>query len=98
MLRVFKNRRLQYISANAVLKEAVTGEYYGKVSYIIYKDENAEDFKIRLNTYYKRASGNTYELLNSYDCGLCQDLNEYEKLSEEEIENRAYNCYMTGAR
>lgn len=86
------------MSADAVLKEAVTDKDYSGVSYIIYKDSNAKDFKIRLNTCCKRAEDDMFELLSSYDCGLCLNLNEYEKLPEEEIENRAYNCYMTGAR
>lgn len=94
----FKNKRVKYITPYAVIKEGVTEkEGYGGVNYLIYADYGEDEFKIRINTCFKM-NGDKTELLNSYDCGLCRNIAEFEKLSSDEIERMAYNCYMTGAR
>lgn len=92
-----KTARVKRIAEEDVLRESVTQTpgYAGK-HYLIYVDTTQPEYKIRVNTYFTRTDGKI-ELLNSYDCGLCFDLTEYQKLSDNDIEKQAYNCWMTGA-
>lgn len=53
--------------------------------------------KVRINTDYYQ-NDNVMMLCKSYDRGLCDAIEEYEKLNLKYIESQAYGSWMDGAR
>lgn len=85
------------ISADNIIKESKTQiPRYCDKQYIIYIDPNNSHYKIRINTYYLK--GTTVSLCIHYDRGLCNTIEEYNRLPIEYIESQAYGSWMDGAR
>lgn len=65
--------------------------------YVVYLDKRNRGRKIRVNTCYIQ-NGGKIKLNRYYDRGLCDTIEEYEKLELRYIEGEAYGSYMDGAR
>lgn len=86
------------ISADNIIKEAKTEDSrFCDKQYIIYIDPNHSHRKIRVNTYYL-PKGTKVSLCIYYDRGLCNTMEEYNRLPIEYIESQAYGSWMDGAR
>ena len=86
------------ISVDNIIKESRT-EKPGRCDkqYIVYLNPDDSHEKIRVNTYY-RLQGKTVSLCTYYDRGLCDTLEEYNRLSVDYVERQAYNSWMDGAK
>ncbi|MDD6328624.1 MAG: 23S rRNA (uracil(1939)-C(5))-methyltransferase RlmD [Lachnospiraceae bacterium] len=76
--------------------QTVAPEYCDK-KYVIYYNPKETRQKVRINTDYYQ-NDNTMMLCKSYDRGLCDTIEEYEKLDLKYIESQAYGSWMDGAR
>lgn len=86
------------LSIKNVLKESqTTFSGYCDTKYVIYINENDSRRKIRVNTYFKKYD-DKISLCKYYDRGLCDTMEEYEKLDLHYIESQAYGAWMDGAR
>ncbi len=89
-----------YIKLNLdnIIRESQTiaPEYCNK-KYVIYYNPKENSQKVRINTDYYQ-NDNTMMLCKSYDRGLCDTMEEYEKLDLKYIESQAYGSWMDGAR
>ena len=70
---------------------------YCDKQYIVYISPGDPRKKIRVNTYYLPQEEKV-RICTHYDRGLCDTLEEYEKLPIEYIEEQAYGSWMDGAR
>ena len=86
------------IPVENIIKESriETPEYCDK-NYIIYSSPGDARMKIRVNTYYL-LQGKKVRLCTHYDRGLCDTLEEYNRLPEEYIRKQVYCSWMDGAR
>lgn len=84
------------IPVGNIIKESKTEKYWDK-QYIIYISPGDPREKIRVNTYYI-PQGEKVCICTHYDRGLCNTLEEYDKLSVEYIEEQVYGSWMDGAR
>ena len=86
------------ISADNIIKESRTEKPDRcDKQYIVYLSPDDSHAKIRVNTYY-RLQGKTVSLCTYYDRGLCDTLEEYNRLPVDYVERQAYNSWMDGAR
>lgn len=91
------------VPVSNVLKESVTEiPKYCDKPYIVYRNPNHRNKKIRVNTYFYRIKfpflPPKMRLCIYYDRGLCDTLDEYHCLPIEYIEREAYGSWMDGAR
>lgn len=96
------------IPVSSILKESVTKiPKYCHKPYIVYRNSNHCNKKIRVNTYFYRIKfpflGEKFlpekmRLCVYYDRGLCDTFEEYNCLLIEYIEREAYGSWMDGAR
>lgn len=81
-----------------IIKESqTTGKGFGDKKYVVYININDPRQKVRINTYYLKEN-NVIKLCKYYDRGLCDTIEEYERLSIRYIETQAYGSWMDGAR
>lgn len=81
-----------------VIKEGQTIEpRYCDKQYVVYFNAKEKRQKVRINTYYLKED-NVIKLCRYYDRGLCDTIEEYEKLDSRYIEEQAYGSWMDGAR
>ena len=76
--------------------QTIAPEYCDK-KYVIYYNPKETRQKVRINTNYYQ-NDNVMMLCKSYDRGLCDAIEEYEKLNLKYIESQAYGSWMDGAR
>lgn len=82
---------------NIIKEGKTTAPEYCNKKYVIYYNPKETGRKVRINTdYYK--NDNVIKLCKSYDRGLCDTMEEYEKLDLKYIESQAYGSWMDGAR
>lgn len=86
------------LQLGSIIKESQTtaSEYCNK-KYVIYYNPKETRQKVRINTDYFQ-NDNVMMLCKSYDRGLCDNMEEYEKLDLKYIESQAYGSWMDGAR
>ena len=86
------------IPAENVIKESRTeNPDYCDKQYIVYISPGDSRKKIRVNTDYL-PQGEKVRLCTHYDRGLCNTLEEYNRLPVGYIEEQAYGSWMDGAR
>lgn len=76
--------------------QTIAPEYCDK-KYVIYYNPEETRQKVRINTDYYQ-NENVMMLCKYYDRGLCDTVEEYEKLDLKYIESQAYGSWMDGAR
>lgn len=72
--------------------QTIAPEYCDK-KYVIYYNPKETRLKVRINTDYYQ-NDNVMMLCKSYDRGLCDAIEEYEKLNLKYIESQAYGSWM----
>ena len=86
------------IPSDNIIKESKTETPgYCDKQYIVYINPDDPRKKIRVNTDYS-LRGEKVRICTHYDRGLCDTLEEYNKLPIEYIEGQAYGSWMDGAR
>ncbi|MBE5933475.1 MAG: hypothetical protein E7263_08665 [Lachnospiraceae bacterium] len=82
---------------NIITEGKTTARDYCDTRYVIYYNPKETRQKIRINTDYYPMD-EIMKLSKYYDRGLCDTMEEYEKLDIMYIESQAYGAWMDGAR
>ena len=83
-----------------ILEKAKTGFPWGnypdeKYRCLIFWYKNRINMKV--NEFYN-SNGETYSCCRFYTTELCLTIDEYNKISDEQLASKAYNAWCTGAR
>ncbi len=81
-----------------IIKESQTTEKrFCDKKYVVYININDPKQKVHINTEYFKEN-NVIKLCKYYDRGLCDTVEEYERLNIRYIEAQAYGSWMDGAK
>ncbi len=79
-----------------IIKESqMTEKGFCDKKYVVYININDPRQKVRINTYYLKGN-NAIKLCKYYDRGLCDTIEEYERLNIRYIEAQVYGSWMDG--
>lgn len=81
-----------------IILYGITHKPLGEHRFIVYLNENHNQYCIRVNTDYHEIRSGIYKCCTYYDRGLCNTIKEYRSLTVEAIERQAYGSWMDGAR
>lgn len=94
----FEHKYFFKIRKENIILLGTTHKPLGEHSFIVYADEKNENRKIRVNTDFSESSNGIFSCCKYYDRGLCYNIEDFRKMTIEEIEQQAYGSWMDGAR
>lgn len=81
-----------------ILRGIIQNIHLGSHMYIVYHNETDQKTKICICSDFWCNDDGTYGVEPAYTRGLCDTIEEFEKLTMAEIESDAYGAWMDGAR